>query len=85
LRENFKAALSLSEDAVEHIEHLPRTVSTVELPGSGDMVCVVLLSGDRIYTEVDKTLYVYCMSDLNSPIATYDLPANCLSGLVTDN
>jgi hypothetical protein len=85
LRENFKAALSLSEDALDHIKALPCTISTVVLPGTGEIVCVVLLSGDRVYTEVDKTLYVYSVSDLTTPIKTYDLPAHCLSGIIADN
>jgi hypothetical protein len=31
LRENFQAALGLSEDALDHIEKLPFTISKVEL------------------------------------------------------
>ena len=85
LRENFKAALYLSEDALEHIEELPRTTSKVELPRSRDAVFLVLLSGDRLYTSEFGTLNVYSVSDLTSPIASFDLPENCISGLIANN
>jgi hypothetical protein len=45
----------------------------------------VLLSGDRLYTHADNTLYVYSMSDFTSPIATYHLKGYCCSGLIADN
>jgi hypothetical protein len=45
----------------------------------------VHLSGDRLYTGTDKTLYVYSMSDHTSPIATYQLGGECLSGIITDS
>ena len=78
MHENFKAALSLSEDALEHIEELPRIISKVIIPGTGyNAVFLVLLSGDRLFTEADETLNVYLMSDFTSPIATYDLPGHC--------
>jgi hypothetical protein len=38
-----------------------------------------------LYTEADKTLYVYSMSDHASPIATYQLGGDCFSGIITDN
>jgi hypothetical protein len=59
LRENFKVALSLSEDALEHIEELPCKISKLELPGIGEKVKFVLLSGDRLFSAADYTLYVY--------------------------
>ena len=43
------------------------------------------LSGDRLYTEVDETLYVYSVGDLTSPSATYPLGEKCFSALITDN
>jgi hypothetical protein len=43
------------------------------------------MSGDRLYTEADKRLRVYSMSDLTSPISTYDLPGWSFSGLIDDN
>ena len=43
------------------------------------------LSGDRLYTETDKNLYVYLMSDLTSPIATYPLGGRCYSAMITDD
>jgi WD40 repeat protein len=86
LRENYKAALGLSEYGFEHIEEYPCN-SKVELPatGSKSKVNFVLLSRKNLYTSVDKTLYVYKGSDLNSPIATYDLPAKCWTGLTDKN
>jgi hypothetical protein len=59
----------------------------VELPGtvSKSKANFVLLSRKNLYTSVDKTLYVYKGSDLNSPIATYDLPSNCWTGLIDKN
>ena len=85
LRENFVAALNLSEDVLEHIQELPFTISKVELPDIGNDVHLLLVSGDRLYTEADKTLYVYSLSDLTSPIATYDISGVCFSGLIADN
>ena len=43
------------------------------------------LSGDRLYTAADETLYVYSMSDLRSPIATYPLGGWCYSGMIIDD
>ena len=43
------------------------------------------LWGDRLYTEADKTLFVYSFSDLTSPSATYPLGDKCYSALITDN
>lgn len=80
----MKAALYLSEDALQHIEQLRCTNSAVELPGSGEKVRLVLLGLDRLYTEVDRTLYVYSLSELTSPIAIYHLFGNCWCGLVAD-
>ena len=80
------AALALSEDAVEHIDILPCTISTVDVPGRIDEVYFVLLSRDRLYTEANSTLYVYSVNDLTSAIATYDLLGQrYFSGLIADN
>ena len=38
-----------------------------------------------MYTEADKTLFVYSMDDLTSPSATYPLEDKCYSALITDN
>jgi hypothetical protein len=85
LKENFIAALSLSEDALNHLKELPATVSQIDLPESYKAVAFVYLSGDRLYTAADKTLYVYSMSDHTSPIATYQLGGWCHSGIIADN
>jgi hypothetical protein len=78
-------ALSLSEDALNHLKELPSTISQIDLPESVNRVSFVYLSGDILYTEADKTLYVYSMSYHTSPIATYQLDGRCFSGIITDN
>jgi hypothetical protein len=45
----------------------------------------VYLWGDRLYTEADKTLYVYSVDDLTSPSATYPQLDYCYSALITEN
>ena len=57
----------------------------MELPDNGVQVFFIYLSEYRLYTEADKILYVYSMSDLKSPIATYPLGGTCLSGMIIDN
>jgi hypothetical protein len=54
-------------------------------PAGNDYVDFVYLNGDRLYTVRGKNLYVYSLSDLYSPIATYPLGGNCYSGIITDN
>ena len=85
MEENFIAALSLSEDALNHLKELPGTVSQIDLPESYYPVAFVYLSGDRLYTAADSTLYVFSMSDHTSPIATYQLGGWCRSGIIVDN
>jgi hypothetical protein len=43
------------------------------------------LNGDRLYTAAEKTLYMYSMSDLATPIATYPLGGRCYSGMIIDD
>ena len=38
-----------------------------------------------MYTEADKTLYVYSVGDLTSPSATYPIGNHCYSALITEN
>jgi hypothetical protein len=45
----------------------------------------VCLSGDRIYTTVNGTLYVYSLSDHASPIATFHVGGRCFSCILIDN
>ena len=45
----------------------------------------MLLSGGRLYTVADETLYLYSLGDLTSPSATYLLVDMCLSALIIDN
>ena len=81
LKENYKAAIFMSKDALKdfedrvsrsllHINDLPCTKSQVDLPGDYG-VCFVYLSEDRLYTEANETLYVYSLDHLTSPSATY--------------
>jgi hypothetical protein len=57
----------------------------IDLPESTEEVWFVYLWGDRLYTEADKTLYVYSVDDLTSPSATYPKLGFCFSALITDN
>ena len=47
----------------------------------------VHLSGDRLYTTANETLYVYSMIEFTSPTATYQLGIDewCYKGLIIDN
>jgi hypothetical protein len=86
---SFIADLPYSlEDAVSysllHHEELTSTISQVDLPGD-DKVYFVYLNGDRLYTGRGYNLYVYSLSDLSSPIATYPLGDRCFSGIINDN
>ena len=83
--ENLIAALSLSEDAIKHLQDLPSTVSQIDLSESRNQVFYVYLSGDILYTAIDKILYVYSMNVQISPIASYQLADYCYSGIITDN
>jgi uncharacterized secreted protein with C-terminal beta-propeller domain len=56
----------------------------VDLPQSNNEVRFVYLSGDRLFTAADTTLYVYSMSDQTSHIATYQLEGKCKSGIIVD-
>jgi hypothetical protein len=86
LKDNFIAALSMSEDAINHLKDLPSTVSQIDLPASQFDVFFVYLSEDRLYTVADQTLFVYSMSDHTSPIATYQLGGEkYFSGIVANN
>ena len=65
LIENQKAASFYAEDALDHIQHLPFTISQIDIPYSANFV---LLSGDRVYTAVDETIFVYSLGDLTHPV-----------------
>ena len=78
--EDFRVSYSLL-----HHKELTSTISQVDLPAGDDRVLFVYLNGDRLYTEIVKNLYVYSLSDLSSPIATYPLGGLCVSGIITDN
>ena len=56
----------------------------MELAGN-DYVPFVYLNGYRLYTERGWKLYVYSMSDLSSPIATYPASGGSSSCIITDN
>jgi hypothetical protein len=83
-----KESLKDFEDRVSHSlldrNHLPCTTSQIDLPGN-DHVVFVYLSEDKLYTEVDNTLYVYSLSDPTSPSATFPLGQPCYSALITEN
>ena len=46
---------------------------------------MVYLSGDRIYIGGYKTLNVYSIRDLATPIGTYQLNNDCCSCIIVDN
>ena len=73
LIENFKAASFYAEDALDHIQDLPCTISQIDLPRALFFIGFVLLNGDRVYIVADKTLYEYSVRDLTHPIATNQL------------
>ena len=58
-----------------------------DLPESGGGVSFVYLWGERLYTEADNILFVYSLSDLTSPSATYAVgdDQKCYSALITDS
>ena len=56
----------------------------MDLPGE-DYIFFVYLNGDRLYTEKGSKLYVYALSNLSSPIASYPLGDKCYSGIITEN
>ena len=81
LKENYKAAQFMSKEALKDFEDrvsrsllqrnsLPCATSQVDLPGSGS-VFFVHLTGDILYIAAGETLYVYLVSEITSPIATY--------------
>jgi hypothetical protein len=49
LRENYKCAKFMSEDALDHIMELPFTISQLDLAGRF-YVYFVYLGGDKLYT-----------------------------------
>lgn len=71
-------------EADSSIKDLSCGISTIEFPQSTEKLYFVYLSGGRLYTEVDNTLFVFSMGDLTSPSATYPLGERCFSGLISD-
>ena len=58
----------------------------INLPESTYPVWFVYLWGDRLYTEINHTLYVYLLSYLTIPFATYTLGGSKgYSALIIDN
>ena len=66
-----------------NINDLNHTTSQLDLPHPEYSVCFVYLSGDKLYTAADETLYVYLVSDITSPIATYLLGGECFSAIIS--
>ena len=71
--------------SLSHLNELFTSFSQIDLPKSEYIVFFVYLSGDRLYTAADETLFVYSMSDHTSPIATYRLGGMCFSVIIADN
>ena len=83
--DNFIAALSLSENALNHLKELPATLSQIDFRKIPNIIYFVYLSEERLYSATYKTLYVYSMSDNESPIGNYELKGLCKSGIIADN
>ena len=66
----------MSEDALDHLEELPLNISHVDLPGN-EKVAFLYLTEDRLYAATNLTLYVFYLSDLTCPIATYPILNFC--------
>jgi hypothetical protein len=77
----------MSEDVLNHIKELPFTTSQLDLYGiyGSGSVNFVYLSGDKLYTAYNRTLYVFLMSDITSSIAAYSLRHWCYSAMISDN
>ena len=43
------------------------------------------LNAGLLYTEVDKILHVYLVSDFSAPIAYYEIDGHCYSCIIADN
>ena len=71
--------------SLSHHDDLFTTVSQINLLKGDNKVFFVYLNWERLYTSLDKTLYVYSISDHTSLIATYQLGSLCASGIITDN
>jgi hypothetical protein len=71
----------MSENALDHIELMPFAISEIDFTQGVDFV---LLSEDRVYTALAKTLYVYSVRELTHPVATYPLGDYCFSALIFD-
>ena len=81
------AFIEAVSNSLSLLKNLSTTVCQINLP-DGDWlnaVYFVCLSGDRLYTIVEHTLYVFSMSDYTSPISTYEIRGPCLSGIIIDN
>ena len=72
----------MSKDALDHIELMPFTISQIDLPRRPRFI---LLNGDRVYTAVRKTLYVYLIREPTDPIATYSLEDRWYLPLFVEN
>jgi hypothetical protein len=90
LIENYKAAYFNAEDALDHIEDLPFTISQIEFDAlseedDDDYPLFVHLSGERVFACIRDTLYVYSVSEPSLPIAFYPLGDICTSAKIVEN
>lgn len=87
---SFMADLPLSlEDRVSysllHHSKVPTQISQTDLPAGNGEVFFAFLNGDRLYTEIGETLYIYSAIDLSSPTASFHLGDRCISGIATED
>jgi hypothetical protein len=87
---SFKLDLPKSfEERISHslllIDESPCTTTPIDLPECDFQVSFLQLDEDILYTEVNKTLYVYQLSDLISPLDKIDLGGHCFSSFKSNN
>jgi len=76
------------EDAVNHIELMPYTISQIDVHcpwNEVDFPIFLHLSGDRVYTAYDKTLNVYSVRNLTDSIPAFSLKERCYSAKIVEN
>jgi hypothetical protein len=87
---SFKLDLPKSfEERISHsllrIDESQCTTTPIDLPECDFQVSFLQLNEDILYTEVNKTLYVYQLSDLISPLEKIDLGGHCFSSFKSSN
>ena len=88
LTENQQAASYCAEDALDHIEDLPCTISQLDLVDNRydpRYPLLVHLSGERVFACTNENLYVFSVREPKFPIASYRLGEVCCSAKIIEN